>query len=387
MENKTNALPVKKINWRKRVLQGLIVLLIFAVGYKLNVVPIACAKVNDIRQGNEIVRFINPAKEGGGWSTLSPDQTQMAYCKGENEFFVRDMASGKVTTYSSASKVYQVKYSPDGNYLVAGKNVLNLKTGKVTVLATDAKINSNLRSFLEFSNDGKLLALVNDKPDDKEKRIEIWNLETKELQQTLRYQAYYFEKYGYGFPIEEMSFSGDGRYLAVAGNQILLWEIQSGQCLKELATYSMPEDNGLPFPSRTEYTSITYSPDGKHLAAALLSKYTEKGASPPNDMQSSAVEIWNIETNNVEQTIPYERRNLYRLRYSPDGKILAVGESIGRFSDSENKIAELVDLASGQVIRKMTGYPDYHIQDMGFSADGSVFFVGGAYDLKRWKLN
>ena len=351
---------------------SIIVIGVCLIAIKLEIVPIVSAKIADVMTDTKVI-YYNQGKSPFARAAVSPDRKQLAFCLGEQEFSVQELSTGKINTYTATKKVFQVKYSPDGRYLAAGRNILNTETGEVTALSTQAKP-STYFDEIAFSTNGELLAIVNDEGalHPRPTVIEIWNLQTKQLIQKFTKDR---------FVIEQMSFSPDGHYLAVAGDGISLWDIKTGKCVKTLMTDTTPNDNILEF--HTNYETLDYSPDGRHLAAVLENQYSSaKG----NGSQTQGIEIWDVEQEKVVKTLDGGPYKLDQLRYSPDGQFIATGRTIYDPLDMIRDAVWIWDVNRGEVVKKLSRYPDSSLLTMGYSADGNYISAGGHYYTKIWKV-
>lgn len=63
--------------------------------------------------------------------------------------------------------------------------------------------------------------------------------------------------------------------------------------------------------------SLTYSPDGQRIASSSIN--------PDNTFV-----VWDVETGKVIQIVRGHTSHVHRLRYSPDGRLLAAGETDGK---------------------------------------------------------
>lgn len=148
-------------NTKKRLFIGSILFIgIYIAVIKMDALQVVSAKIGDAMNETMTIHYNHDNRNGDARAAVSPDRRHLAFCKGEKEFFVQELSTGIVTTYPTEEKIYQLKYSPNGIYLAAGRNVLNTKTGKVTPLATDVKILST-DDYIAFSPNNEILALVN----------------------------------------------------------------------------------------------------------------------------------------------------------------------------------------------------------------------------------
>ena len=100
--------------FRKRIkpaVAGLLLILLLIAAYKLQLFEIASAKVSDIVSNNLVINY-GELPRGGTRAVVRGDRKQLAYCSGNQEFFVRDVDSQNITRYETKDRVYQVNYSP-----------------------------------------------------------------------------------------------------------------------------------------------------------------------------------------------------------------------------------------------------------------------------------
>ena len=359
----------------KRLLIGSIIVIgVCLIAIKLEIVPIVSAKIADAMTDTKIIHY-NQENFPEAIAVVSPDGKQLASCNGKQEFSVQEVSTGKITTYPVREQVFQVKYSPDGRYLAAGNNILNTETGEVTPLPTQATPGLSFDE-IAFSTNGELIAFVNNERGPHPTRstvIEIWKLQTKELIQQFTKDR---------FLIHQMVFSPDGHYLAVAGNEISLWDTQTGKCVKTFMTDTVPSDNILEFP--TDYKALAYSPDGKHLATVFVSAYS---APRSKENHTQAIEIWDIEQEKIVKTFelgPHDA--MEKLQYSPDGQYIASGKAVGLHNGNIRDVVWLWDIKRGEVVKKLTQFPEYSLLTMDYTADGNYISASGSYYTKIWKV-
>jgi WD40 repeat protein len=101
----------------------------------------------------------------------------------------------------------------------------------------------------------------------------------------------------------DIAFSPDGRWLASAelGNQVRVWDVNTGEALHILA-----QNQG----SSRFFWRVTFNPDGEILAA---------GSS------DGTIVLWGAASGEVLRVIPAHAQAVTALEYSPDGLILASG--------------------------------------------------------------
>ncbi len=103
--------------------------------------------------------------------------------------------------------------------------------------------------------------------------------------------------------ISSIDFSKDGSQIAVSGfHEVLILSAESGNLQQRLIGLS----------PRVE--SLRYSPDGKWLAVAS----GEQGV-------SGELQIWNVETNNLERSLQLGSDTLFGVNWSPDSNLISFG--------------------------------------------------------------
>lgn len=150
------------------------------------------------------------------------------------------------------------------------------------------------------------------------------------------------------------AFSSNSRMLAIGGNSIEIWDIQTGKILSSFGGGSMT-------------WSLAFSPDGKILASG--------GAG-----EQSEVRLWDVQTGQLMHTLVGHLGPIKPLAFSPDGKLLASGNSLKRYE------VRLWDVQTGALQSILTAHKD-KINSLAFSPDGSALASGSADGtVKLWRI-
>ncbi|MGB0716407.1 MAG: WD40 repeat domain-containing protein, partial [Phycisphaerae bacterium] len=108
------------------------------------------------------------------------------------------------------------------------------------------------------------------------------------------------------------------------------------------------------------YSSLAFHPNGNELAGAAI----------------DGVEIWDLKTRRLIQTLKGHHSRVYCVDYSPDGTRIASG-------GNDNTI-RIWDSKSGEQLLELRGHKQY-IKDVRFSPDGSqLASASGDLTLRIW---
>lgn len=300
-----------------------------------------------------------------GVAAVSPDGQLIAIGhKLGGTLSIIDFATGRlIAQHSSAhgSPLSAITYSPDGKNLVTGDTEGTLKvwpdtrrlTSKTAALQTLKGHRGAIKS-VRFSADGRQLASASE-----DRTARVWNLATARA--SIRRLA------GTGASAQ-VSFSPDGQLMAAStGNAIRLWEVTTGQCVREL-----PEvDQG-------RITSVAFSPTDSRLLAAGYSGWSN----------ISYIVLWDIDSGTELARLPGESELSGNHRYtesvwvgalafSPDGKYLAIGFGSPSFYTGDKLLipVKVYDVATRKLIRTLNGHTNYCVS-LAFSKDGTKLASG-----------
>jgi WD40 repeat protein/serine/threonine protein kinase len=229
--------------------------------------------------------------------------------------------------------------------------------------------------------------------------------------------------------VESVAFSPDGRLLASGGggNTIKLWDVGSGMLRREIAAHCTaslafsPDGkllacadgkfldssggfksvfyiklwdvaNGTVTQTLTGYdgvvNSVAFSPDGKLLASGNSEGDT---LSPDGKLLASAhdtLKLWDVTTGTLRQTLPGHDETYFPLVFSPDGSLLAYA-NLSTVASPDGKIKiwsasiKLLEVPTGTLMRTLTGHARF-VWSIAFSPDGKLLASGS--DDKTIKL-
>jgi len=301
------------------------------------------------------------------------------------EVVLRDIKSGKVTTFIPRGVPHLMCFSPDKKYLALGRglsykdkerdnvciDLWDLQTKQLILLTRSIPIDKERGTpevqVVAFSPDSKKLATGTGGG---QGIVEIWDVSTGSLEKTINIGKTIRPLTGHLSSIYTLVYSPDGKYLAAGGIDgtdgiVSIWNVETGEVSQFLTTGK-----------HGNIVELKYSPDGQYLASAInlfippLRGNSEKGE----------VEIWNPHTGELVKILTWEEDTRIRsLAFSPDGKSLVSGGESGG--------VRLWDISSGQNIKSYLDHPSALIQSVAYSPDGKVLAAAGNDKVKIWNIN
>ena len=272
-----------------------------------------------IRNHKSSVTSINFSQDKMYFVTTSTDGTAKLW-QSESKQIRYVFSHGK----NSEIQLLTSAFSNDSLYVATGGKdskvfIWEVTTGRILkeLMTEEKEIYS-----LSFSSDGRHLAVGG-------KSVSLWNLESGELADILL---------GHEDEIHCLNYSPDGKKIATAGQdtEINIWNTKTGNLTFSLSGHSM------------EIRKVIFSNDGLRLGTASL---------------DGTIKIWNLEKRQVIRSISIWPEIPQSIAFSPDGIQIA--------SCSKNKIAKVWDIYSGQVVLTLTGH-SAEITDIKYSSDGQT---------------
>jgi WD40 repeat protein/transcriptional regulator with XRE-family HTH domain len=282
--------------------------------------------------------------------------------------------------------VPDVAYSPDGTLLASiGADglvkVWDANSGELMCTFNGGA--DEFGSSVAFSPDGSTLAAA------LETRVILWDIQRREIKSTLLGQSI-GTTIGYNLGVGQISFSPDGRRLAVANMDGVpkVWELATQNVVLSIAGEMPPQkaiayspdggrlatggDGGIvriwdagngaeifTLPLSGIIHSLSFSPNGAHLAAAS---------------DDGSVKIWDATTGEAALSLP-RLSGLYDIAFLADGTFVTAGQ---------DGVARVWDPVTGQELLALAG-PTSTVISVAGSPDGKRI-ASGAYDgsLRIW---
>lgn len=354
---------------------------------------------------------------------FSPNgQSLMSSTRGE--YHIWDANTGELNfVLKDTDGTEKIVYGPGGNLLVGTNDmwirIWDAETGLIKI-TLNTKMQSQ-RPMVAFSPDGKTLANAN------RNKIELWDLQTQQQKGILKGKPEHVKPVHEGDDdwyfqishnlVNSMKFSPDGHTLAISTkNEIQFWDLVAGK-------YK------LKFRSKGSFGELTFSPDGRTLAArgdrwdnetgsCLFNidndvfqnsnlrcfitghrpevrsvAFSQEGHTIASGYRNGYIRIWDVSTGKLKQVLKGNPYPLWvqSITISPDGNTLACLNTNTQSSGGYSQVL-LWNLTNGVYLRTLKGhgknigkYITNHPNSIAFSPDGKVI-VSGSLDgtVRLW---
>ena len=281
----------------------------------------------------------------------SPDGEMLASHGMDEMIHLWDAHTGELLRSITGYKgdVYSIAYSPDGETLASAGEDGKIRfweyhTGQLKTTLTAITDFGGVNSVM-FSPDGKTLVSNNYKDD----MIQFWDVATGERLETIKSPP---------DTTHHIVFSPDGRTLVNAGSDgtIRFWDVATTNPVRTLNGYA------------EMFSDMAYSPDGSTLVAV---------SSGPS------VRLWDTGTGKLMKIYYPGSVRISCVAYAPDGVTLACGGG-----PDEYDTVFLLNTKTGEHGRVFTGYNKDGAESVAFSPDGQILASGDSYGaIHLWEVS
>ncbi len=298
-------------------------------------------------------KLLSTTESCGGRLFFSPDGSRLLALNPDGKIQVWDVPPGRKprlqqTLDGFTSMVKALAFTPDGKSILSGSPQSFQRWAESDgsdwrIPVISLVLNQSSQAF-DISADGKYLAMGGEHGP-----IQIWDAQKGKLLQILSgHPTGAFDGTTGGF-VAVLKFHPNSKQLASGGadQKIRLWDVETGQLLKEL-------DTG----NRISTSHLYFSPSGDYLAASE---------------SNSPIKLWDLRTGQFIRELDFFARSY---AFAPDGVTLAIS--------AEGLPLSLVDIRTGKIIQTLPTQivALEHI----FSPDGGLLATINVDDVVIWDL-